>query len=188
VPEDPLGHQRTPTPLRASSIAVVLREFQRAAPPASWLHVGSKLASTAASEVSSNMHPVEPRHAPDHARNEPFSGGAATIVMEVPGENAAMHIPGQSMPGGSESTRPGPWTCTATVSEPGGAGGPGCPQAADRNAAAATILLTLAPSLPIIVSGSTLDEKLLRNLPMQVANARKARQRFNRANVPFTRV
>lgn len=110
---------------------------------ACYIYIGSKVARTSSSDVKSNMHPVDPRQRMSHSRNEPFSGGAATMVIEVPGGNAAVQIPGQSIPGGIESTRPGPTMRTAIVREAPAAGAPACPQAMQKeSAAAATIVLT----------------------------------------------
>src|SRR3954466_11628211 len=64
--------------------------------------------------------PTAPMQSPDQLMNSPSGIADAASVTDVPWANAALQVPGQSMAGGSERTRPGPVTLTESVRTPSG--------------------------------------------------------------------
>src|SRR3954463_8044630 len=77
--------------------------------------------------------PTAPMQSPDQLMNSPSGIAEAASVTDVPWANAALQLPGQSMAGGSERTRPGPVTLTESVRMPSAGaseamGGPTEPQ------------------------------------------------------------
>src|SRR3954470_14892775 len=74
-----------------------------------------KTASTSASETRSRAQGIV-EHAPRERENFESAPGLAESVTRVPSTNSAAHVPGQSIPGGSDATlpRPSPVTCTMT--------------------------------------------------------------------------
>src|SRR5438270_3530090 len=99
-----------------------------------------KIAITCASRSMETKQPIAPMQSPDQLMNCPSPRAEAASVTELPCGKFPTQVPGQSMAGGIDITRPGPLTLTESVRTPSdeaseAIGGPEDPQETARTAA-----------------------------------------------------
>lgn len=107
----------------------------------------SKFAHTVWFPLALKLQPALPLHAPPQPTNDEATSACEDSETLVPAVTVMLQVPGQSMPGGEEVTRPAPvpGNSTLTRAEPGGGGGSAVKVAVTSRSAS---IVTLQEAIP----------------------------------------